>query len=100
MVRIGRQVEPFVMSSVVVAESQSLIRAHILIDIEQTLNRSFHIYKLTEMENRTVYKEELTADKSFVCTPFVIGQPMGLHDRTGVNKLLELLKIDLNSQIG
>ena len=100
VVRIGRQVEPFVMSSIVVTEPSSLRRVHVLIDIEETLDRGFHIHELTQMEYGTVHKGDLTADKPFVRAPFIIGQTVGLYDGTGVNKLAELLKVCFNLQIG
>jgi len=73
MVRIGREVEPLVMSSVVVAESSLLMRICVLVDVEQRLYGGFDVHELTDVEDRGVYKGDLPTKISLVSPPLIVG---------------------------
>src|SRR5437870_2675572 len=100
MVGIGEEIELLMMSCVVVAKPQLLASIHVLIDVEQALHGGFDVHKLPQVQNGGIYKVNLTADKSRVGAPFIVGDARGLHHRTCVNQVAELLKICFNPQTG
>jgi hypothetical protein len=51
------------MSYVIIAEQQLIVRVHILINIQQTFHSGFDVHKLPQMQNGRIYKVDLTADK-------------------------------------
>src|SRR5262249_536512 len=82
------------------AKPQLLASSHVLIDVKQALHGGFDVHKLPQVQNGSIHKVDLPANKPLVSPPFIIGDARGLHHWTGVHKGAELLEMCFNSQTG